>query len=121
MDGEAAVSTSISAAMRSRGWVVEITDHGPTAVELALTGRFRLIILDLDSPGEGLTILQEILGARPEQKVLAICGNEQAETGIQALAVGATDYVVRPFSVGLSHGSRNRRQAMPAGNFTAPV
>lgn len=100
VDGDATVATFISRALRSKGWVVDSADNGPTAVELTLTGRYRLVILDLSLVHpDGLSLLGRILAARPEQKVIVLTGLASSETGVRALELGASDYIWKPFSV----------------------
>lgn len=94
------VATFISRALRSKGWIADIADNGPTAVELSITGRYRIVVLDLAHPRlDGFGVLNKILTARPEQKVVVLTGVSGSEAGVRALESGASDYLGKPFSV----------------------
>ena len=66
-----------------------------------------LVILDLglppDSSGieEGLKTLQEILGASPQTKVIAVTGNGEDSSGMRAIGLGACDFYPKPFDLGV--------------------
>jgi len=100
VDGDPMVATFISRALRSKGWTVDVADNGPTAVELTITGRYRMVVLDLAHPRlDGVGVLRKMLAARPEQKVVVLTGTGGSEAGVRALEAGASDYLSKPFSV----------------------
>ncbi len=100
VDGDATVATFIGRAFRTRGWLVDTADNGPAATELALTGRYRLVVLDLVAPRvDGMRVLSKVKAARPGQKVIVLTGAASTETGVKALELGAADYLGKPFSV----------------------
>ena len=56
-----------------------------------------VVLLDVAMPGlDGLETLKALKAARPELQVIMLSGRERAETIVQALRLGAADYVVKP-------------------------
>jgi two-component system, OmpR family, response regulator len=117
VDGDATVATFISRAFRSRGWQVDTADNESGALELALTGRYRLIILDLVAPRvNGMEVLRKVRAARPAQKVIVLTGLSGNGSGAKALELGAADYLGKPFSVDelLARASARLQEEVPA-------
>ena len=56
-----------------------------------------VVLLDVSMPGlDGIETLKALKAARPEVQVIMLSGREHAETIVQALRLGAADYVVKP-------------------------
>jgi two-component system response regulator AtoC len=56
-----------------------------------------VVLLDVAMPGlNGIETLKALKAARPELQVIMLSGREHAETIVQALRLGAADYVVKP-------------------------
>jgi two-component system, NtrC family, response regulator AtoC len=56
-----------------------------------------VVLLDVMMPGlDGLATLRALKAARPEMQAIMLSGREQAATIVEALRLGAADYVVKP-------------------------
>lgn len=56
-----------------------------------------VVLLDVMMPGlDGLATLKALKAARPETQAIMLSGREQASTIVEAVRLGATDYVVKP-------------------------
>ena len=82
------------------GYEVEAVADGDSGLDKALSGRFALILLDVMLPGiDGFTILERIRARDRDQPVIMLTAKSNDEDIIQGLALGADDYVAKPFSV----------------------
>jgi DNA-binding response OmpR family regulator len=83
------------------GFAVEAAPDGESGATMALRGSYDLVVLDLMLPGRpGLDVLAEIRSAKPQLPVIVLTALGETEDRIRGLDAGATDYVVKPFSVG---------------------
>lgn len=63
--------------------------------------RYRLILTDLQMPGaDGLAVLRAAKSANPSCYVVIITGYASLDSAIQAVRLGAYDYLTKPFSMG---------------------
>ena len=81
---------------------VLLAGDGQEALELFERHRPRVLTLDLglppdaDGTAEGLRCLREILRNSPHTKVIVLTGNEERQTALEAVQVGAYDYYQKP-------------------------
>jgi signal transduction histidine kinase/DNA-binding response OmpR family regulator len=79
---------------------VTVTGNGRQALEMLETGQFGVAILDLMLPDlDGIKILRRIREQRPEIEIIVLTAYASLETAIEALRLGAYDYVTKPFDV----------------------
>ena len=77
--------------------IIEAKD-GDEAVSLFNEKRPDLVLLDITMAGKnGLEALSEIMEADPEAHVIMCTAIGQQQTVMEALSLGATDYVIKPF------------------------
>lgn len=63
-------------------------------------GRFGLVMTDLNMPGaDGFAVLMEAKRANPDCAVVIVTGYATLDSAIQAVRVGAYDYLPKPFSL----------------------
>ncbi len=78
---------------------VETVSSGEDAITMARTIPFDLVLLDLKMPGmDGLEALRLLKEHDPEIVVIMITGYPDIETAVEAIKVGAYDYVPKPFT-----------------------
>jgi DNA-binding response OmpR family regulator len=98
IEDEATIADSVAARLRAEGFEVETAGDGHAGVELCRRFRPDLVVLDLMLPGlDGLEVCRRIQRDR-ELPVLMLTARD-SETDLEVgLAVGADDYVTKPFS-----------------------
>ncbi|MDP9525498.1 heavy metal response regulator transcription factor [Pseudomonas protegens] len=81
------------------GFNVELVADGNTGQQLALSGEYALLILDVMLPGrDGWQILQAVRSAGLEMPVLFLTARDAVEDRVHGLELGADDYLVKPFA-----------------------
>lgn len=75
--------------------------RGAIAALEAAPARFGLVVTDLQLPGaDGLAVLEAARRVNPSCYVVIITGYASLESAIQAVRLGAYDYLAKPFSLG---------------------
>jgi DNA-binding response OmpR family regulator len=98
VEDEASIAAAIAARLRSEGFRVEIATDGPAGVELCERARPDMVVLDLMLPGlDGLEVCRQIQKQRPVP-VLMLTARDSETDVLVGLAVGADDYITKPFS-----------------------
>ena len=81
------------------GFSAELVADGNTGQQLALSGDYALLILDVMLPGrDGWQILQAVRGAGLDTPVLFLTARDAVEDRVHGLELGADDYLVKPFA-----------------------
>jgi DNA-binding response OmpR family regulator len=98
VEDEASIAEAVATRLRSEGFEVSIAADGPSGVELCRWLRPDLVVLDLMLPGlDGLDVCREIQRDRPVP-VLMLTARDSETDLVVGLAVGADDYLTKPFS-----------------------
>ncbi len=98
VEDEASIAAAVAARLRSEGFVVEIAADGPDGVETCERVHPDLVVLDLMLPGlDGLEVCRRIQHDRPVP-VLMLTARDSETDMVVGLAVGADDYLTKPFS-----------------------
>ena len=99
VDDEEALVDAVRARLVSEGYVVRVAGDGLTALAEIDAARPDLVILDLMLPGmDGLEVCREIQ-KRDWVPVLMLTARAQETDMIAGFAVGADDYLTKPFSL----------------------
>jgi DNA-binding response OmpR family regulator len=100
VDDEPRIVRFVARALTAEGYGVDSAHDGENGLELALTGGYELILLDLLLPAmNGVTVLTRILKANPEQRVLVVSALTAVPLKVRCLDTGATDYLPKPFDL----------------------
>jgi two-component system, NtrC family, response regulator PilR len=103
VEDEADIRELLSEYFRARNYDVVGASDGRAAM-IAIereADRFSLVITDLHLPGvDGLAVLRAARGANPACYVIIVTGFASLDTAIQAVRLGAYDYLTKPFSLG---------------------
>jgi len=98
VEDEATIAEAVAARLRSEGFAVEIALDGPAGLRAAARLRPDLVVLDLMLPGlDGLEVCKELQRERPIP-VLMLTARDSETDLVVGLAVGADDYLTKPFS-----------------------
>jgi DNA-binding NtrC family response regulator len=83
--------------LEARGYSVATAISAAEALQMIKTDFFDAVILDLQMPGmDGLETLQQMKAKRPELQVILLTGHASVEKGVEAIKLGAMDFVEKP-------------------------
>ena len=99
VDDEEAIAEAVRARLESEGFRVVVAHDGPEAVRRHREDRPDLVVLDLMLPGmDGLEVCREIQ-REAWTPVLMLTARTQEADKVEGFAVGADDYLTKPFSL----------------------
>ncbi|MGB3635544.1 MAG: response regulator transcription factor [Rubrobacteraceae bacterium] len=100
VEDESSINDVVSTALRYQGHSVTQTDDGKSALELATTTSFDLIVLDVMLPGlDGYEVCRRLREAGRFSPVLFLTARDGADDRIRGFVTGGDDYLTKPFSV----------------------
>ncbi|RAP56961.1 response regulator transcription factor [Oleiagrimonas sp. MCCC 1A03011] len=81
------------------GHAVDLAADGAQAQQFLASYAYDAVVLDLMMPRvDGWAVLRWLNGREPRPRVLVLSARDQVEDRIEALHLGADDYMVKPFS-----------------------
>ncbi|MEU4691956.1 response regulator transcription factor [Actinoplanes sp. NPDC023714] len=99
VEDDRAIADAVAARLRAEGFRVHVVGDGPAAVEAARTGRPDVVVLDVMLPGfDGLEVCRRIQAERPVPVLMLTARGDETDL-LVGLAVGADDYMSKPFSM----------------------
>lgn len=97
VDDEVDFLDTLSERMRTRGMEVSTSSSGAEALKKVEQESYDVIILDLMMPGvDGLEALKILKEKKPELQVILLTGHASVEKGIEAMKLGAMDFLEKP-------------------------
>lgn len=100
VDDEPRIASFVSRALAAEGFRVDSAPDGVHGFDLARSGRYELVVLDLLLPGmDGVTVLERLMDERPQQRVLVLSALSDVEEKVRCLELGASDYLSKPFAL----------------------
>lgn len=101
-DDEPEICNLLERVLRSRGYATVCTQDGDGARGQLQEGKFDLLLTDLVMPRrDGLELIRDAKELDPELEVIILTGYGTIENAIQALRLGAFDYLEKPIDVDL--------------------
>jgi DNA-binding response OmpR family regulator len=99
VEDERTIAETVEARLRAEGFAVTVAADGPAAVAAAKRVQPDLVVLDVMLPGfDGLEVCRRIQAERPVP-VLMLTARDDENDLLVGLAVGADDYLTKPFSL----------------------
>ncbi len=100
VDDERSMREFLAIMLGKNGYRVETVARGEEALERIGRSLFDLVITDLSMPGmDGLEVLKRVKDVSPTTAVVLITAYATTESAVEAMKLGAFDYVIKPFKV----------------------
>jgi len=100
VEDEAIMRESLRDWLTDGGYQVETVEQGEEALKALAEQDFGVVLLDMKLPGkDGLEVLREAKVQSPQLKGIIITAYPSVETAVEAMKIGAIDYLTKPFDL----------------------
>jgi two-component system copper resistance phosphate regulon response regulator CusR len=99
VEDETKIAASLGKGLGEAGYAVTTAADGETGLNLARSGQFDLVVLDIMLPRRsGWSVLQVLRGEGSTLPVLFLTARDTVPDRVRGLELGADDYLVKPFA-----------------------
>lgn len=99
-DDELSMREVLEILLYKEGYAVDTASNGEEAIKMLEDADYNLIICDIMMPkAGGMEVLQRARELDPEALVMMITAFASAESAVEAMKIGAYDYITKPFQV----------------------
>ncbi len=117
VEDDAALAAALADSLELADYVVTTASDAEQALRLLAEIPFDLVVSDVNMPGmNGFELLSHIKGRRPELPVLLITAYGSIPRAVEAMRLGAADYLVKPFEAATLLDAVARHLAPPAAD-----
>jgi len=98
IDDEPVIHDVLSQLLTAEGYDIVLSSSGEDALQKYEAQTFDLVLLDLLMPGlDGIEVLKAIKKIHPQAVIIIITAYASVESAIEAMKMGAFDYIQKPF------------------------
>ncbi len=99
LEDEVNLAKGLSTVMEEEGYEVDLAETGQAALEKFQREDFDLLVADLRLPDmDGMEVIYQIREKKPRTNVVIITGYPSVSSAVQAVKMGVTDYLRKPFT-----------------------
>jgi two-component system response regulator FlrC len=99
VDDEESIRTFIGEVLEGEGLRVTLAEDGAAAAQLLNKFSFHLMVTDLKMPRlDGMALLRKARAEQPEMEVIVLTAHGTVENAVEAMKLGAFDYLSKPLS-----------------------
>jgi DNA-binding response OmpR family regulator len=97
-EDDARIAAFVEKGLRSSGFAPTVVSDGRAALDLAATGEFDLLILDIGLPVvDGFEVLSTLRRGKDRMPVIILTARDSVADTVAGLEGGADDYMAKPF------------------------
>ncbi|MCK4469878.1 MAG: response regulator, partial [Desulfobacterales bacterium] len=97
IDDEEGIRNILSLSLRRDGYQVLTAEEGGKGIEMFRQNLPLIVLTDIKMPGmDGIEVLKRVKEIDPDTEVIVITGHGDMEVAIQALQLGASDFITKP-------------------------
>lgn len=99
IDDEQIVLESVRKILSAENYEVDTTLKGEKGIKMAIKNAYDVVLTDIRMPNVGgLIVLRDIKRQKPSMPVVIITGYASVRSAVQAMKLGASDYIEKPFT-----------------------
>lgn len=99
IDDDEKVLSRVQEVLRRAGCLVDVAGSGPEGLARVARQDYDLVFTDLVMPDmDGIEVVRQVLQEKPATAVVMITGFASVESAVEALKLGALDYIEKPFT-----------------------
>ena len=98
VDDESIVRSSLKSWLEEDGYNIETAASGDEALRKLQRQQYHIMLVDIKMPGiDGIELLRRVKDINPEIEVVMITAYASIESAVEAMKIGAFDYITKPF------------------------
>src|SRR6059058_5636284 len=99
VDDDRTLREGCASVLRGEGFLVEVCARGEEAIEMVRRSRFDIMFVDVYmTPVSGIDVLKTVMATAPSTLVVLMTGNPSVDSSIEAMRIGAWEYLSKPYS-----------------------
>jgi len=100
VDDDSSLRNMLSIVLKKEGYIIFSAENGKTAIKILKKNHVDLIISDIKMPDiSGIDLLQKVKSINPELPFILITAFSSTNDAIEAMKLGADDYITKPFNL----------------------
>jgi len=100
VDDEEETRSVCKRVLTKEAYFVQVVESGDKGLDTIQRENFNLALIDLKMPGmDGIELLKQIRTNYKDTEVIVVTGHASVQSAIEAMRLGAYDYVTKPFDV----------------------
>jgi nitrogen regulation protein NR(I) len=98
IEDDRSTASALQKVLQDEGYAVTVAGRGDSGLDQARQRECDLVITDLKLPGlSGMELIAQLHSAKPKLPIIMMTAHGTTETAIEAMKLGACDYLVKPF------------------------
>jgi nitrogen regulation protein NR(I) len=98
IEDDRSTASALQKVLQDEGYAVTVAGRGDLGLSQARQRECDLVITDLKLPGlSGMDLIAQLHTAKPKLPIIMMTAHGTTETAIEAMKLGACDYLVKPF------------------------
>ncbi len=101
MEDDPGLARLLQKSLRRQGYAVDLAENGRVGLDMLADGTYDLVLTDHNMPVcEGLEVIRTLAGQADATPVIMVTGKGSEITAVEAMKLGATDYIVKDVDLG---------------------
>lgn len=99
-DDDESIRFIVNDQLTPEGFQITLAEDGDDAVKKLTENEYDIVLLDIKMPGkDGLDVLRYMKEHNIRPRVIMLTAIEEISTAIQAVKLGANDYITKPYTM----------------------